>query len=100
MMKVQSATPDHPSFAKPVLRPVAKALLLAGITMTSSAGLAATLSNPVCPIETVFFGPRNGQDMVVPAGFTVAVFPQGLNFPVGIAFKGNKSHFEVYVLES
>ena len=99
-MKVQSATPDHPSFAKPVLRPVAKALLLAGITMTSSAGLAATLSNPVCPIETVFFGPGNGQDIVVPAGFTVSVFAQGLNFPVGIAFKGNKNHFEVYVLES
>src|SRR4029453_2578964 len=100
MMKVQSATPDPPSFAKPVLRPVAKALLLAAITMTSSASLAATLSNPVCPSETVFFGPGNGQDIVVPAGFSVSVFAQGLNFPVGIAFKGNKNHFEVYVLES
>jgi hypothetical protein len=100
MMKVQSAIPDHPSFAKPVLRPVAKALLLAGITMTSSAGLAATVANPECPVEAVSYNPGNGEDIVVPSGYNVSVFAKNLNFPTAVAFKGNKNHFEVYVLES
>jgi glucose/arabinose dehydrogenase len=54
----------------------------------------------VCPTETAFFSPGNGQDIKVPPGFTVSVFAQGLNFPVGITFKGNKNNFQVYVLES
>ena len=99
-MKVQSAIPDHPSFAKPVLRPVAKALLLASITMTSSAGLAATVANPECPVEAVSYNPGNGEDIVVPSGYNVSVFAKNLNFPTAVAFKGNKNHFEVYVLES
>jgi glucose/arabinose dehydrogenase len=61
---------------------------------------SATLSNPNCPSETANYSPGNGQDIIVPAGFTVSVFAQGLNFPVGIAFKGNKKNFQVYVLES
>ena len=60
-----------------------------------------TVSNPICPTETVFFDPGQGQDIVVPNGYRVSVFASGLNFPTGIAFRsvaGNR--FEVYVLES
>jgi hypothetical protein len=44
--------------------------------------------------------PGNGQDIIVPDGFTVSVFASGLNAPTGIAFRGNSHRFEVYVLES
>jgi glucose/arabinose dehydrogenase len=59
-----------------------------------------TVANPLCPSETVFFAPGNGQDITVPPGFTVTVFASGLNAPTGIAFLGSKTHFQVYVLES
>jgi hypothetical protein len=62
--------------------------------------IAATVANPVCPVEVAFFDPGNGQDIAVPQGFNVSVFAKGLNFPTGIAFRGNKQNFEVYVLES
>ena len=61
---------------------------------------AATVANPLCPSETAFFAPGNGQDITVPPGFTVSVFASGLNAPTGIAFLGNKKRFQVYVLES
>src|SRR6516165_1891842 len=82
--------------------------LLGGALVTLlafSAGLpgvarAATVANPLCPAEVVFFAPGTGQDITVPPGFTVSVFASGLNAPTGIAFAGNKNHFHVYVLES
>src|SRR6516162_9409527 len=61
---------------------------------------AATVANPLCPTETVLFNPGNGQDIVVPSGFSVSVFASGLNFPTGLAFLGKGGGFEVYVLES
>ncbi len=61
---------------------------------------AATVTNPLCPIETAFFAPGTGQDITVPDGFTVSVFASGLNAPTGIAFLGNKNNFQVFVLES
>src|SRR5215471_7563812 len=61
---------------------------------------AATVHNPLCPAETAIFAPGNGEDITVPAGFTVSVFASGLNMPTGIAFLGNANHFTVYVLES
>lgn len=61
---------------------------------------AATIANPLCPNNTALFNPDNGQGIAVPPGFKVSVFKSGLNFPTGIAFRGNKQHFEVYVLES
>ena len=87
--------------------------LLRGVILTGACvlalpgvGAAATVSNPLCPGESVTFNPSNGQDIVVPKGFKVNVFASGLNFPTGIAFlmksdddKG-KGKFEVYVLES
>src|SRR5713101_8786306 len=60
----------------------------------------ATVANPICTNNTVSFNPDQGQDIVVPPGFRVSVFTTGLNFPTGIAFRGNQERFEVYVLES
>src|SRR5262249_22792501 len=61
---------------------------------------AATVANPLCPDNTALFDPGTGQNIVLPAGFTVSVFAQGLNMPTGIAFRGTAQHFQVYVLES
>jgi|SRR5579864_2681823 len=61
---------------------------------------AATVANPICSSETANFAPGSGGDIVVPDGFAVSVFASGLNMPTGIAFLGNKNHFQVYVLES
>ncbi len=61
---------------------------------------AAKVTNPLCATETANFSPGNGQDIIVPPGFSVSVFAQGLNFPTGIAFTGKAQNFKVYVLES
>jgi hypothetical protein len=76
------------------------ALVLAPLLALPGVAVAATAGNPLCPGEEVSFNPGNGQDIVVPEGFTVSVFVSGLNFPTGIAFRGNPRRFEVYVLES
>jgi hypothetical protein len=68
--------------------------------MMPVAAQAAIVANPLCPIETALFNPGNGQDIVVPQGFSVSVFAAGLNFPTGLAFRRSGSGFEVYVLES
>src|SRR5713101_5378974 len=62
--------------------------------------VSADVTNPLCPTEIVHFNPSNGQDIVVPKGFTVSVFKSGLNGPTGIAFLGNAKSFQVFVLES
>ena len=81
-----------------------------------------TVANPICADNTAFYDPGNGQNIVVPPGYTVSVFKSGLNFPTGIAFRrarqgdhsehGDNSDrfdddssktndgFEVFVLES
>ena len=62
---------------------------------------ATTVTNPICPDNTAFFDPGNGEDIVVPPGYSVSVFKSGLNFPTGIAFRTTGyGKFEVYVLES
>ena len=33
---------------------------------------AATVANPLCPNNTAFFSPGNGEDIVVPPGFRVS----------------------------
>ena len=69
-------------------------------TLTAVFAVAATVANPLCPNNTALFNPDTGSDIVLPAGFKVSVFAKGLNFPTGIAFRGNSQSFEVYVLES
>ena len=61
---------------------------------------AKTVANPLCADNTALYDPGNGEDIVVPPGYKVSVFKGGLNAPTGIAFRGNKEHFEVYILES
>jgi hypothetical protein len=65
---------------------------------------AATVANPStapgCMMNTAFFNPTLPPSIVLPPGFTASVFVYGLNAPTGIAFRGNASSFEVYVLES
>jgi hypothetical protein len=75
-------------------------ILLAATLALPSAAAAMTVGNPLCAGEEVLFNPGNGEDIIVPDGFTVSVFASGLNFPTGIAFRGDSHRFEVYVLES
>src|SRR5215470_18694730 len=83
----------------PVRRVESLALLAAALALPSTA-TAMTVGNPLCPVEEVSFNPGNGEDIVLPDGFKVSVFASSLNFPTGIAFRGDAHHFEVYVLES
>src|SRR6266571_4145339 len=99
-MKRLSALPNRRFLRQPRLSAVAAALVLAGIGVAPPTALAATVTNPICPTEFALFNPDNGSAIVVPPGFKVSVFKAGLNFPTGIAFKGNSQSFEVYVLES
>ena len=80
-------------------RALGSAFLFASLVLSSGAQ-AASVGNPLCPGEEVSFNPGNGEDIIVPDGFKVSVFASGLNFPTGIAFRGNAHRFEVYVLES
>ena len=75
-------------------------LLVALAAGASTPARGATKSNAACPLETVLYDPGNGEDIVVPRGYKVSVFAQGLNFPTGIAFLGDKKHFKVLVVES
>src|SRR6266581_5120927 len=92
--------PDRRFSYQPRLSALSAALLLAGLGAAPMAAHAVVLSNPICPNNTANYSPGTGADIVLPPGFKVSVFAQGLNFPVGIAFKGNKNNFQVYVLES
>ena len=91
----------HSTF--PRLTAISAALGLAGFSVAPVA-LADVKSNPTdlpgCSLNTAFYSPGQGEDIVVPQGFTVSVFAKDLNAPVGIAFKGNQHDFQVYVLES
>jgi len=75
-------------------------LAAVALALLSQPTFAAAAANPLCPGEDVFFNPGNGEDIVVPPGFTVSVFKSGLNFPTAVAFRGNSQRFEVFVLES
>src|SRR5438034_3862344 len=79
---------------------LASVLASAPVLAVPAFASAATVANPLCPNNTALFDPDSAKDIVVPPGFKVSVFKAGLNFPTGIAFRGNKQNFEVYVLES
>lgn len=78
----------------------AAVLAVAPLLALPATAQGATVANPLCPVETAQFNPDQGHDIVLPAGFTVSVFASGLNFPTGVAFRGNSQRFEVFVLES
>jgi glucose/arabinose dehydrogenase len=75
-------------------------LVASAFALVAGAASAQTRSNPNCPVESVFYNPGTGQDIVVPKGFEVSVFAKDLNFPTGLAFQGSKDNFRVFVVES
>ena len=58
------------------------------------------VANPICTDNTANFNPTLPPSIVLPSGFTASVFVSGLNFPTGIAFRGDSQNFQVFVLES
>ena len=99
-MKKCTAKITHRTLAAaPKLTTLAASLLLAGMGTVPFAAHADT-SNPVCPVESVFYDPGHGQDIVLPEGYKIEVFAKDLNFPTDVAFLGNKNNFKVFVLES
>jgi hypothetical protein len=52
------------------------------------AGTGNTIANPIdgCSGNTALYDPGEGQDIVVPDGYTVSVFAKGLNFPTELLF--------------
>lgn len=80
------------------------ALAVGMILALSTVSQAQTVSNPStapdCMNNTAFFNPNLPPSINLPPGFTASVFAAGLNAPTGIAFRGNSSSFQVYVLES
>ncbi|HSD60505.1 MAG TPA: hypothetical protein VLC55_06590, partial [Burkholderiales bacterium] len=82
-------------------RSVAGAIMAAGIFALPLSALAdKTNPNPGCEVESVFYDPGTGQDVVVPEGYKIEVWAKDLNFPTDIAFVGDKRNFKAYVLES
>src|SRR5215469_12505450 len=82
------------------MRRLESAVFVAAALALPTAATAATVGNSLCPGEEVSFNPGNGEDIILPDGFKISVFASGLNFPTGIAFRGNAHRLEVYVLES
>lgn len=82
-------------FAIVLTVPLALLLVLQPLAATGQ-----TATNTACPNEFVFYNPSNGQDIVVPQGYKVEALITGLNFPTGIAFRGNENNFQIFVLES
>jgi hypothetical protein len=74
--------------------------LLALPIFAQAATVANPSTSPQCMANTAFFNPQLPPSIVLPAGFTASVFVSGLNMPTGIAFLGNASSFQVFVLES
>jgi hypothetical protein len=74
--------------------------LLALPVVAEAAIVANPSTSPQCMANTAFFNPTLPPSIVLPAGFTASVFASGLNMPTGIAFLGNASSFQVFVLES
>ena len=74
--------------------------LLALPTVTEAQTVSNPSTAPDCMNNTAFFNPKLPPSINLPPGFTASVFASGLNVPTGIAFLGNASSFQVFVLES
>ena len=86
------------------LRVLSVACAVAPLLALPAVAQAATVANPStspgCMMNTAFFNPTLPPSINLPPGFTASVFVSGLNMPTGIAFLGNASSFQVFVLES
>ena len=76
------------------------ALVLTILPATTAAQSSNTAGSPVCDGEGVTYNPGNGEDIALPAGYSVSVFARDLNFPTGIAFTGDATNFQAYVIEA
>ena len=80
------------------------ALAVAPLLLLPAVAAAQTVPNPStapdCMNNTAFFNTNLAPSINLPPGYTASVFASGLNMPTGIAFRGNASSFQVYVLES
>jgi len=74
--------------------------LLAVPTVTEAQTVSNPSTAPDCMNNTAFFNTNLPPSINLPPGFTASVFASGLNMPTGIAFLGNATNFQVYVLES
>src|SRR5690348_13042872 len=85
-----------------VKRSLAFTAILAVTPFLSLSAFAANniVANPICTDNNANFNPTLPPSIVLPSGFTAAVFVAGLNFPTGIAFLGDSQNFQVFVLES
>jgi hypothetical protein len=88
-----------------LLRGVSSACTFVSVLASPAITEAAVIANPTpsaqCAQNTAFFNPTLPSNIVFAEGtFTASVFIAGLNAPTGIAFRGDASNFEVYVLES
>src|SRR6201993_4105253 len=85
-------------------RSVAACFMVAPFLALPILAEAQMVSNPStapdCMNNTAFFNPNQPPSINLPSGFTASVFVAGLNAPTGIAFLGNASSFQVFVLES
>ena len=65
------------------------------------AAYATTVANPICPANTAFFDPGNGENIVVPPGYSVrSSRPASISRPVSPSARlTSMGKFEVYVLE-
>jgi hypothetical protein len=83
---------------------LAAACTLAPLLALPASAAAKTVMNPStspdCTSNTAFFNPQLPPSINLPPGFTASVFASGLNMPTGIAFLGNATSFQVFVLES
>src|SRR6516165_8707691 len=79
---------------------VTVAPLLALPTVTEAQTVSNPSTAPDCMSNTAFFNTNLPPSINLPPGFTASVFASGLNMPTGIAFLGNATNFQVFVLES
>jgi glucose/arabinose dehydrogenase len=79
---------------------VMAAPLLALPTVTEAQTVSNPSTAPDCMNNTAFYNPTLSPSINLPPGFTASVFAKNLNMPTGIAFLGNATNFQVFVLES
>ena len=79
---------------------VTVAPLLALPTVTEAQTVSNPSTAPDCMSNTAFYNPTLPPSINLPPGFTASVFAKNLNMPTGIAFLGDASNFQVFVLES
>jgi len=79
---------------------VTVAPLLALPTVTEAQTVSNPSTAPDCMSNTAFYNPTLPPSINLPPGFTASVFAKNLNMPTGIAFLGDATNFQVFVLES